>query len=334
MNQEMNLFLLGAGFNADAKTEAGAIWGNSINHGIYPMDCGYPLVADTARLCFDLAEVPFGKSIEDLFAETLVVHNFKPLEKLSDRLMEADYRLATHLSSSGPNCYADFFKTFADAHFLTFNYDSLPEIFLHRDSRWFPEDGYGVPIKVEPSFGVSTSGQKSTSLVLHLHGSFCVFTTESELEPVPGKHRQWIIKHHEPRYGFDPDSISNCFPHYQRMMSPTGPVRIEERVIAPIPNKAEALQQPFIRETYDKACALVRQSGSIVSVGYSFNRHDCASYDPILKALSDSHGTKLIVVSPTAGDVARRFRTEYPRLRMKPVPKTMKVWAQNQFRLD
>lgn len=308
----MNLFLLGAGFNADAKSEAGTIHGNSINHGLYTIDCGYPLIAETARLCFGLSQIPQGKSIEDLFAEASARHDFTPLERLSDRLMEADYRLATRLSVSGQNCYQDFFDNFPEAHYLTFNYDSLPEIFLNRMDRWYPEDGYGVPVIAEPKDEVADrSGQKSTSMVLHLHGSFCVVTAESELEPIAGRPRHWNIKHCPPKYSFDPDSITNCFRNYRRVMSATGHVRIEERVIAPIPDKAEALNQPFIQKTYDNAVALVRRSGRVVAVGYSFNAHDRPSYDPVLKALLDSDEKKLIVVSPSAVDVAAQLQNEY-----------------------
>lgn len=330
----MELFLLGAGFNADAKSETGIALGNSCYHGTYSIDCGYPLIAETARLCFDLAEAPQDKSIEDLFAEALERHNFKPMDNLSEQLMEADYRLATRLCTAGRNCYKDFFEKFVDAHFLTFNYDSLPEIFLHRLNRWYPQDGYGVPVEAEPSFGFDDIiQQRSSSLVLHLHGSLCVLTTESELEPIPGKRTEWIIRHRQPKYGFDPDSISGCFPKYRRVMWATGQVRIPDRVVAPVPDKAEGLQSPFIHAAYDKACHQVSVSGSLIAVGYSFNPHDRVSYGPILKALTESHDRKLIIVSPTAGDVAKKLRGEYPHLRIEPITKTMKVWAVDSFRL-
>jgi len=53
------------------------------------------------------------------------------MEKLVERLIEADYRIAQRLASSeSSNSYRVFFETFNGAQFLTFNYDSLPEIFL------------------------------------------------------------------------------------------------------------------------------------------------------------------------------------------------------------
>ncbi len=244
------------------------------------------------------------KSIEELFRDALERKDYGPLNKLSNRLMEADYRLATRLGSpEQTNRYKDFFETFAGSNFITFNYDSLPEIFLHQSKCWYPHDGFGVPVEfdripqllvkqagpVEPSLGpADTYSQNSTSLVLHLHGSFCVYSA------------------HGTRYRFDPDSISNCFLPYRRFLS-TERVPIEKRVIAPIPDKAEQLKQPFISETYSRACSLVRESGALVAIGYSFNSHDNASYGPILAALSESRDRKLSVVSPEASKLAEQI---------------------------
>src|SRR5208337_4802505 len=200
----LSLFLIGAGFNADAAAEAGPIYGNSIYVGRYPMDCGYPLVADVAHLCFELDEAPPDKSIEQLFDDALARHDYGPLNKLSNRLMEADYRLATCLSSSEQsNCYQKFFTTFAGSNFVTFNYDSLPEIFLHRAKRWYPHDGYGVPVEVERFLAATNvDDPNSTSVVLHLHGTFCVHTSENEIRRNPGDAMSWLEPLATPRYSF------------------------------------------------------------------------------------------------------------------------------------
>lgn len=330
----MPLFLLGAGFNADAAGEAGPLHGNSIYVGRYVLDCSYPLVAATARLCFGLDEPPADRSIEEMFRDALERRDYGPLEKLSNRLMEADYRLAWRLSSPGEtNCYQRFFETFAGSSFITFNYDSLPEIFLHRAQHWYPHDGYGLPVGAERFARVPdvADDRKSTSLVLHLHGSFCVYTIEHEItQGAPGE-ISWLRPLETPRYGFDPDSISHCFPLYTRVMSRTGYVGIEERVIAPVPDKAQQLLEPFVRSTYGKACSLIRESGSLVAVGYSFNRHDGASYGRILQALSDS-SKELVIVSPQATIAAQAIALEYPPLRVTPIDKTFKEWCQDSFR--
>ena len=52
------LFLLGAGFNADAKSEVGPVFGESIYIGWHEVECGYPLLADLWRICFGLDNPP------------------------------------------------------------------------------------------------------------------------------------------------------------------------------------------------------------------------------------------------------------------------------------
>src|SRR5439155_14510002 len=168
-------------------------------------------------------------------------------------------------------------------------------------------------------------------LVLHLHGSFCVYTSEFDVTRSLGDSIGWLDRLGQPRYGFDPDSISGCFQPYRRDMSNTGYVRIEERVIAPIPDKTQELKQVFIRETYATACSLVRESGTLVAIGYSFNRHDAASYGRVLQSLAESSERKLIVVSPDANESAARISHEYPRLRIAPIQKTLKRWAADSF---
>ncbi|HEX5717298.1 MAG TPA: hypothetical protein VF179_14135, partial [Thermoanaerobaculia bacterium] len=139
------LFLLGAGFNADAKAEVGPVYGNSIYIGRHEIDCGYPLVADLWQLCFGVANPPEGVSIESCFAEALSARNFEPMAQLAEAIMKAGYHLATHLRSNerGTNSYAAFFRRFASCTFLTFNYDSLVEIFLSQYGIWYPYDGFG-----------------------------------------------------------------------------------------------------------------------------------------------------------------------------------------------
>ncbi len=319
----MSLFLVGAGFDADAKRQAGSV------------HCRYPLVGDVALLSFGLAQAPFGKSVEDLFAEALEGNNYAPLQKLYDRLMEADYALAWGLARSDrSDCFSEFFRAFPDASFLTFNYDSLPEIFLFRLGRWYPHDGYGLPVEAQlsPLKPTEFAALKSTSLVLHLHGSFCVYPCEFEVKPTSGDGIAWLNRLERPRYGFDPESIGVCFNPYRCAMPSTGRVPIEERVIAPIPDKAEGLKQPFISETYCRACSLVRESGILVAVGYSFNSYDRPSYQPVLQALDESCERKLIVVSPQAGELVDKIRAEFHALQVKPINKTFKGWAANSFR--
>ena len=78
------LFLFGSGFNADAKAAAGSITGAT---GKTEIECGYPLVADLGRLCFDIDELPTHCSVEDLFQEAEASGNREPMEHLAKALL-------------------------------------------------------------------------------------------------------------------------------------------------------------------------------------------------------------------------------------------------------
>ncbi len=316
----MAAFILGAGFNADAAAEAGR----------QPHDSGYPLVGDMLRLCFGLPEVPSGKSIEDLFSEALERRDYGPITKLADRLRSADYYIANALvRAERPNCYQRFFQRFQDSHFLTFNYDSLPETFLFRLRRWYPSDGYGVRVVARvPPGSERLAKMTSTALMLHLHGSLCIRTSEYEARREPGGSIAWMTERDEPRYAFDPSSISANFAPFDRDV---GIDDVEDRIIAPVPDKSKGLKEAFIRDTYNKAEAVLRNSDTVVTIGYSFNQHDRASYQRLLRALGEYPGRKLLLVSPDAGTVADAIRPAYPKLAIIPLERTFKQWASAAF---
>ena len=83
----MPTFILGAGFNVDATAEAGPIFGESLYIGRYQIECGYPLVGDTLRMCFGLDVLPAGLSIENLFADALARGDYGPLVELLSALL-------------------------------------------------------------------------------------------------------------------------------------------------------------------------------------------------------------------------------------------------------
>lgn len=179
--KDVPTFLLGAGFNVDT----GRL------RTPHNTECSYPLAADTARLCFNLSpsEIPPNKSIEDLFDDAQNRHDNNPMKLLTDMLMDADYYVASKLASPNTrNSYIDFFDSFPQANFLTFNYDSLVELFLFRLARWYPEDGYGLPVLTEVfSEAIQRGCRKSSSKVVHLHGSLCVRASEFEINPSDGR---------------------------------------------------------------------------------------------------------------------------------------------------
>jgi hypothetical protein len=88
----------------------------------------------------------------------------------------------------------------------------------------------------------------------------------------------------------------------------------------------------FVNESYAKATSLVRSSGNLVAVGYSFNSHDRVSYHPILTALGDSRDRKLLLVTPEADRVVDRLMTEYPHISIEPIGDTLKDWVAGSFR--
>jgi hypothetical protein len=280
----------------------------------------YPLVGDTLQLCFGLSRIPEGKSIEDLFSEALKARDHRPIKELALRLRRADYYVATALASpKSANCYHQFFRKFLDSNFLTLKYDSLAETALFSLERWYPRDGYGLPVFAGLRPSVADFGdKKSSSLVLHFHGSLCIRTSEFETRRKPGEVTMWLAEREQPLYAFDPSSITASF-------SPL------DRIIAPIPDKSDGLKGIFIRETYRKAVAMVRDSGFAVAIGYSFNSNDEGSYCALLKALLESNGRRLLVLSPDAATVVVAIRQSFPDLSIEPLKATFKEWITASF---
>jgi hypothetical protein len=115
-------FLLGAGFNVEARGELGPIVGKSIYVGNYEIVTGYPLVSDLWRICFD-RDAQVGESLEERLAASLRDRDFAPLKKILDALQRADYYIATRHASAEPqhSTYKRFLAEFAGSTFLTFN---------------------------------------------------------------------------------------------------------------------------------------------------------------------------------------------------------------------
>jgi len=326
----MPTFILGAGVNADATGEAGPLFAESLYEGRYRIDCSYPMVDDTLRLCFGLETTPDRKSVEDLFADAQERKDWEPVRKLAQRLRYADYRIAKELASGGKaNCYLEFFNRFRYSLFLTFNYDSLPETFLFRLGCWYPHDGYGVRVIAPSRVNAEESvPRRSSALVLHLHGSLCIRTDEYEVRRESAHTMGMLTKLDSPDYTFAPASIADNFPGLD---SAPGRDDVEDRVIAPVPNKAQALNEPFICDTYAKAEAALRASDIVVTIGYSFNRHDHASYVRLLRALEQSAGRRMLVVSPDAGTIVKSIRPAFPKLAIEPKRATFKQWVEASF---
>ncbi len=319
------LFLLGAGFNADAKSEVDTSEG-----------WGYPMVSELGNICFGIDTIPEGKSIEDLFQEALESNDDEPVKKLTYKLMEADYyitcKFLKDLEAQGSSgSYARFFQHFDKSHFLTFNYDSLPEILLASLERWYPHDGYGMNVEAGFKSRKKDLGNfHSTSLVLHLHGTLCVYASAYERE----RYSAYLKFLDKPTFVFDPDAIGNRFPKFERIPPKLGFKMPEKRFIAPIPNKAKLAQpqfadeiQVFVEATYAKALELIRNSNSpLVTIGYSFNPHDHSSFDPLLM-----NAREVIIISPDAKDIKCRLSQQYLKVCFKALPYRFAEWVSHDF---
>ena len=88
----MPLFLLGAGFNKDAKGEAGPIDG-------YGKDSDYPLLNDLWNICFPNEKINPNISIEQKFAKAIENGNTKPLDLLCEEILKCDNYLVPELFS-------------------------------------------------------------------------------------------------------------------------------------------------------------------------------------------------------------------------------------------
>jgi hypothetical protein len=262
------------------------------------------------------------------------------MECLSNKLMEADHYIAQRLLSSDTkpsNPYAAFFARFKDCHFLTLNYDSLPEIFLFHHKVWCPQDGYGIPVygELDPLANEDIRAEircrQSSSNVLHLHGSLCIYSRSFDLTRQVGNSTLWVVLNKNPDYIFDPDSISDMFFPYKR--TPRGPSyqRLEERVVAPVPDKAEGLQGEFIRAVHSRAKGILGSCQRVIVIGYRFNALDKDSYDSLLRALSRAPNPEAVLVCPDADSLKDRLSRAYPRVNWVPHAKTFSAWVEAGF---
>lgn len=258
-----------------------------------------------------------------------------PIKLLCEEIAKCDYYLVPRLIH-GQSCYRLFFDRFPDSHFLTFNYDALAETFLLRRGVWNPSDGYGLPVEMS-SHRNRTDGKKvelnpSQNLVIHLHGSSCIY--ESSVDWDTSGEIPYLQLKEKPVFKFDPNSIAQLFYPYQKASLTLGENReIEQRVIAPVPDKSTGLRGVFVKEMYKKALQLIGQSQNLVCIGYDFNENDALSYRPLLEAVSGHATCKLIVVSPNANIIRSRLLKQNRSLenRLNVIESTFKNWVSHDF---
>jgi hypothetical protein len=130
-----------------------------------------------------------------------------------------------------------------------------------------------------------------------------------------------------PIFLFDPDLITDCFFPFVRHPT-TGFRFIWERVIAPIPDKAEGLNDVFIQHVYNQAIRILADAEVVLVIGYSFNLYDRDSYHRLLEA---TRALRIVLVVPEADILQARLRNEYPNINWYSVPLTFKEWVRRGY---
>ncbi len=133
------------------------------------------------------------------------------------------------------------------------------------------------------------------------------------------------------KFFFDPHTATvPCFLPFQQPPGAFGPrvVFPHERVIAPVPDKAEGLNEPFIKETYLHADRILTDAKDVTAIGYSFNPNDVSSYGPLLCRL---HGKIVKLVAPDADALALRLRESHSEIDWRSLPYKFQDWVRAGF---
>jgi hypothetical protein len=325
------VFVLGAGFSAEARGLAGSIRGHSIYIGEYEIECGYPLLQDLPAICFPrTAPAVTPDVVEQRLADSILASNWSPIERLCEELQKADYYVASELvgRSSAANPYRAFLSDFSQSSFINFNYDSFVEFGLLNAGTWSPDGGFGVPVGYEVGFTAKPfTVVPSRGVVFHPHGSLLVFTRDFSVSDADEGGRRWIEARDPVDFLFDPHALGYLFYPFTRVGGFGYDPRLSSRVIAPVPAKAEGLKSDFVTAVGERACSVLREAGAATSIGYAFSESDRVSYAPLLGALSEHENPRLTVVSPDASDMAVRLRRDFNRISVDPQPMRFTEWA-------
>lgn len=329
MDQSL-VFILGAGFSIDAVTESGYLAATLPASGL---PARYPLVSDLLEICFKTDILPPGKSIEELFQNSIDKRNTEPLDTLYSYIMELDYYITPRLRKDGHNynnIYTTFLHDFPESPLITFNYDSIPEILLLAEQLWSPEDGYGLPVQTQkmPVRNGLPYNWPSLRPLLHLHGSLCVYPKTFCFEKQPEQDYPIIQNFKEPIFLFDPDTLGHCFLPFERVSPGVNYAYPIERVIAPIPDKTEGLKDVFIRAVYKKAMEFLVGANQIIVIGYSFNPNDHTSYTQLLDKIVNR---PVLLVAPDAWSIIDRLANHYPNIQWEAKNMSFKEWVNHSY---
>jgi hypothetical protein len=148
----------------------------------------------------------------------------------------------------------------------------------------------------------------------------------------PGNDIIWIEPKEIPDYIFDAYSIAPLFfPYRAPPRTPVGYEPIEERLIAPIPDKAEGLKREFIAAVHSCAEGLLGLSSTLIVIGFSFNELDKQSYDHLLRSFASDAQRRVVLVSPDAGTLKDRLSRSYSKIQWDSVEASFAEWANAGF---
>ena len=326
------IFLIGAGFNVDANSLVQPYRATNFYGEIYNINAAYPVISELASIAFPNETVV---DFEERLAEAITKRDYGPMDRVIDALMRADHYVGSRLGESGArNIYDEFLSWCGPAFFVTFNYDAFLELRLFKTQQWYPHDGFGVPVQVGliPAAGDELN-KRSTHQVLHLHGSYLLYTVDFNVSQPDDNNIRWIIQTEQPRFLFDPDALGQHFIPFKRVSPSYGYQRPEFRVIAPVPDKAEGLSEVFIQKCYQDALGRVIQSQRLISIGYSFSRSDRRSFAPILEKFVQTKGGSITVIDPNAKKIVEYLKTMFPA-KYRPIPWRFGDWVRRGFPED
>lgn len=327
-------FLFGAGFNLDANSLVTPKVTTNWLGQEYNIREPYLDMIQFAPHIFPAEQV---SNFEERLAQALNEGDTDRLQEFVCKLMAADYYTANRLEET--HIYSRFLEYCGPTTFLTFNYDSLMEIQLFKQGHWYPHDGFGVQAIAKPqSSSILPSGAKSINKVLHLHGTYLLY---SDSVNFTDSSSGTILEFGKPRFIFDPERLSPVFSRETSegdyLCYPSQPADLawkhpQNRILAPIPDKAQSLTKPYIQECYSQAAQIISQSEALVAIGYSFPDSDSASYTPLLNSLFSQRKGKVFVINPEAEKIVKQLQKKLPG-NYEPIRLSFKEWTVMDFPL-
>lgn len=159
-----------------------------------------------------------------------------------------------------------------------------------------------------------------------------VYTQHHTFGPADEGGIRWMEHFDPPKFMFDPHSLGTLFYPFTRAVGGLGyDSDVTERVIAPVPEKAEGLRREFVASVRTRALDLLLTHPTLVGIGYSFAESDRDTYAELLDALSRHQSPRVILVVPEAVPLAGRLREEFPKIAWEPQPMAFAEWAANGY---